>query len=88
MIARRSAEELRDFPLQSKEVDVRVLAKGLFILGVAAFLASAVAVGTALGDVLWRACVALMLIDLVLVHLWPRTGLADAEQRRSVAAGA
>lgn len=67
---------------------MRVLAKGCFILGVMAFLASAVAVGTALGDVLWRACVALMLIDLVLVQLWPMTGPAKTEQRRSVAGGA
>lgn len=67
---------------------MRVLERGLFILGVVAFLASAVAVGTALGDVLWRACVALMLIDLVLIQLWPGSSPADAKQRRSVATGA
>lgn len=50
---------------------MEIIEKGLFILGVVAFLASAVVAGSVLGDIFWRAGVAIMLTDLLLVRLWP-----------------
>jgi len=44
---------------------------GVFVLGVLSFLASVFFIGQGLGDTLWRAGVAAMLIDLVFVTLWP-----------------
>ncbi len=43
----------------------------LFALGVAAFLAALAVAGSDLGDILWRVGVALMLVDLVVIKLWP-----------------
>jgi hypothetical protein len=43
----------------------------LFLLGVAAFIASACFTGKTLGDTLWRAGVAFMLGDVVCLRLWP-----------------
>lgn len=65
---------------------MRILEQGLFVLGVVAFLASAVVAGSVLGDIFWRAGIALMLIDLVLIRLWPEKRGAEAEQQRRAAA--
>jgi hypothetical protein len=43
----------------------------IFILGVAAFLASIGFTGSNMGDTLWRTGVALMLGDVVCIQLWP-----------------
>jgi hypothetical protein len=50
---------------------MRTVQLGLFILGVLSFLASAFVIGQVMGDVLWRAGVAAMLVDLVCLRLWP-----------------
>lgn len=47
------------------------LQAGLFVLGVAAFLVAAFAAGTDLGEDLWRTGIALLLVDLVAMKLWP-----------------
>ena len=44
---------------------------GLFVLGLAAFLASAIFIGQGTGDTLWRTGVAAMLTDGVLMMLYP-----------------
>lgn len=56
---------------------MRALARGLFVLGVVAFLISAAVAGSMLGDIFWRAGIAVMLTDLALVKLWP-----EQERRR------
>ena len=43
----------------------------IFALGVAAFLASVAFIGQGMGDTLWRAGVAAMLIVLACARLWP-----------------
>jgi hypothetical protein len=43
----------------------------LFVLGAAAFIASLAFVGGWIGDSLWRAGVAFLLLDLVVMRLWP-----------------
>lgn len=57
---------------------MRTLEIGLFALGVVAFLAAAVVAGSVLGDIFWRAGVALLLIDLVAMKLWPLPGARAA----------
>jgi hypothetical protein len=52
---------------------MRTLQIGIFGLGLLAFLAALVVAGTDLGDILWRAGIALMLADLVVMKLWPAT---------------
>lgn len=52
---------------------MRTLQIGIFILGALAFLAALAVAGTDLGDILWRAGIALMLVDLVVMKLWPAT---------------
>lgn len=50
---------------------MRVLQVLLFILGLAAFVAAVFFVGSVTGDALWRAGVALLLLDIVCIKLWP-----------------
>jgi hypothetical protein len=66
---------------------MRVLEKGLFVLGVVSFLVSAAVAGGLLGDILWRAGIAIMLTDLLLVQLWPVQRGAGSEQHQKMAAG-
>jgi hypothetical protein len=50
---------------------MRNLQVAIFIIGVLAFLGSAVFIGQSMGDTLWRAGVAAMLIDAIFTRLWP-----------------
>jgi hypothetical protein len=43
----------------------------VFGVGVAAFLGSALCIGSTMGDTLWRTGVAMMLCDIVCILLWP-----------------
>lgn len=45
----------------------------MFVLGIVSFLAAVPFVGQDMGNTLWRAGVAIMLIDLVCAKLWPGT---------------
>jgi hypothetical protein len=55
---------------------MRLLQVALLVVGVLAFLAAGVAAGSDLGDTLWRAGIACLVTDLVVMRLWPvdRTG--------------
>ena len=44
---------------------------GVFIIGLASFLAALFFIGQDLGDTLWRAGVAAILVDLAVIKLWP-----------------
>ena len=50
---------------------MRQLQVALFTLAVVAFVAAIFFVGDMMGDTLWRAGVAALLVDLVCVKLWP-----------------
>ncbi len=50
---------------------MRFLQVGLFLVGVVAFLAAIFFIGSDTGNTLWRAGVALLLIDIVCLRLWP-----------------
>ena len=50
---------------------MRTLQVVIFCIGVVSFLAALAFVGQDMGDTLWRAGVASLLIDLVVVKLWP-----------------
>lgn len=56
-----------------------ILEKALFALGIAAFVVSAVTAGTVLGDIFWRAGIAALLTDLVVIQLWPESREAEAD---------
>jgi hypothetical protein len=43
----------------------------VFGIGVLAFLASALFIGSAMGDTLWRTGIAMMICNLVCLQLWP-----------------
>jgi hypothetical protein len=50
---------------------MRALQVVTFCIGVLSFLAAIFFIGADMGNTLWRAGVALLLIDLVCVKLWP-----------------
>jgi hypothetical protein len=50
---------------------MRQIQIGIFVLGLISFLAAAFFIGQELGDTLWKIGVAAMLIDLVLMKVWP-----------------
>lgn len=50
---------------------MRALQVTLFALGTLAFLVALAVAGSELGDILWRVGIAVMLIDLVMMKLWP-----------------
>jgi preprotein translocase subunit SecF len=50
---------------------MRRLQVGLFVLALLLLLASLGFVGSIVGDALWRAGVAALLVDLVCMRLWP-----------------
>ena len=52
---------------------MRVLQVIMFALGVAALLAALPFVGSVTGDALWRAGMAVFLLDIVCIMLWPRS---------------
>ena len=54
-----------------------------FALGVLSFLAAAALTGNMLGDVFWRAGVAVMLGDIVLALIWPRKEAAPGARYRA-----
>jgi len=43
----------------------------LFFLGLIAFIAAIFFIGSADGDTLWRAGIAVILLDAVFIRLWP-----------------
>jgi hypothetical protein len=51
---------------------VRRFQVGLFVLGFLLLLAAAAFIGEVVGDALWRAGVAALLLDLASMRLWPR----------------
>lgn len=53
------------------EVRDETTSGGLFVLGVAAFLAAAFAAGSDLGLDLWHTGISVLLVDLVAMKLWP-----------------
>jgi hypothetical protein len=50
---------------------MRTLQVGLFAICVLAFVLAIFFIGQEMGDVLWRAGVAFILIDLACIKLWP-----------------
>ncbi len=50
---------------------MKVMQVGLFVVGLLAFVGALFAAGSELGDILWRAGVAVLLLDLVAMKLWP-----------------
>jgi len=50
---------------------MRRLQVGLFVLALLLLLASLAFVGGVAGDALWRAGMAVLLVDLVCMRLWP-----------------
>jgi hypothetical protein len=50
---------------------MRQIQISIFVLGLISFLAALFFIGQEMGDTLWRAGVAVMLIDLVLMKAWP-----------------
>lgn len=53
---------------------MRVLQIGVFVVGLVTFFVALAVAGDEMGDILWRVGVALMLIDLVIIKLWPGAG--------------
>ena len=47
----------------------------VFVVGLAAFMAAIFFIGTGTGDTLWRAGVAVLLLDVVCIMLWPAPAL-------------
>jgi len=56
---------------------MRVLQVIFLLAGVGAFLAALFTAGSVLGDILWRAGVAVLLADVVLIMLWPTPTARD-----------
>jgi hypothetical protein len=56
---------------------MRSLQVALFVLALLLLLASLAFVGGVAGDALWRAGVAALLVDLVLIRLWPSAPATD-----------
>lgn len=50
---------------------MRILQIVLFVIGVIAFIVAAFFAGTETGDILWRAGIAILLLDVVCIMLWP-----------------
>ena len=49
----------------------------VFVVGLAALIAAIFFVGTGTGDTLWRAGVAVLLLDVVCIMLWPAPALKN-----------
>lgn len=50
---------------------MRQLQVGILVLALAALFAALFFIGSDMGDVLWRLAIAALLIDIVLMKLWP-----------------
>lgn len=62
---------------------MRALQIALFVLGVGLLLAAVPFIGSVAGDALWRAGVAVLVVDVVCIMLWPRrTGEGTAPRPR------
>ena len=59
--------------MQNFQIAMRYLQIVGFVLGLVAFLASALYTGQQMGDTLWKVGVAFMLSVITLVLLWPTT---------------
>lgn len=55
---------------------MRLIQALLFIAAFAAFVAAVFFMGAVAGDALWRAGVALLLLDIVCIMLWPAPAAA------------
>lgn len=53
---------------------MRIVHVILFGLAIVTLLISAATAGGMLGDIFWRAGIAILLVDLVAMRLWPATG--------------
>jgi hypothetical protein len=51
---------------------MRGLQAGLLVLGALCLFGAVPFIGGVAGDALWRAGVAILLLDIVLIQLWPR----------------
>jgi hypothetical protein len=59
---------------------MRLLQVTLLVVGILAFVAAGVAAGSELGDTFWRAGIAVLLTDVVVMKLWPAGGARRAGQ--------
>ena len=50
---------------------MRRLQVSIFVLALAALIAALFFIGTVMGDALWRAGIAGLLLDIVVIKLWP-----------------
>ena len=51
---------------------MRLLQVVLFFIAIIAFIISLFFMGALMGDVLWRAGMAILLLDIVFIMLWPK----------------
>jgi hypothetical protein len=56
---------------------MRYLQIFVFVVGLAAFIAAIFLIGTDTGDTLWRVGVAVLLLDVVCIMLWPTPALKN-----------
>ena len=52
---------------------MRILEIVSFFVALTALIAALVTAGTALGDIFWRAGIAVLLVDIVMMMIWPRS---------------
>ena len=71
MIPNKRGRPCRRHRWYGKELIMRKLQIGAFLLGLIAFVTSAFFAGSTLGDIFWRAGLAIVLSDIVLIMLWP-----------------
>lgn len=50
---------------------MRILQIVLFVVAVLAFIIAVIFAGSGTGDIFWRAGMALLLLDIVCIMLWP-----------------
>lgn len=50
---------------------MRILQIVLFVIAVISFIVAVIFAGTETGDILWRAGMAILLLDIVFIMLWP-----------------
>jgi hypothetical protein len=63
--------EAHEIDSRERKTKMRQFQMVVFGVGVAAFLGSALCIGSTMGDTLWRTGVAMMLCDIVCIQLWP-----------------
>ena len=52
---------------------MRILEIVAFFVALTALIAALVTAGTPLGDIFWRAGIAVLLVDIVMMMIWPRS---------------